>query len=87
MSCYYTECTDCEWGEVKPVERGFSCENNQLIESTYCESPKPAKQCSFVGIKCMGDEGILIRDICTARYVECQDGTLTSPVALPGIMP
>ena len=66
------------------MERGFSCENNQLVESTYCESVIPDEQCSFAGIKCMGDEDILIRDICTTRYVECQDGVLTRPVTLSG---
>ena len=68
------------------MERGFSCENNQLVESTYCESFTPGEQCSFAGIKCMGDEDILIRDICTTRYVECQDGALTNPVTLPGMI-
>ena len=83
-SCFYNICEDGKWSEVHPVDAGLSCEGDTLVESDFCDPPPAPLQCSFTGVRCLSDEGILIDDICTSQYVECNDSTLSSPISIPG---
>lgn len=83
-SCYYNVCEDGKWGEVLQVDAGMSCEGDRFIESDFCDLPPSSLQCSFTGVRCLSDEGILIDGICTNRYVECNDSILSNPISIPG---
>ena len=83
-SCFYNTCIEGKWSGVVPVDNGLSCVGDVLIESSFCEQPPIIQQCSFTGIRCLGDEGILLDNICTSRYLECVDGQLSNPISLPG---
>ena len=72
-SCFYNTCIEGKWSEVFPVESGLSCVGDMIVESSFCEPPPVIQQCSFTGIRCLGDEGILL------------DDQLSNPVSLPGI--
>ena len=66
------------------VDADMSCEADKLVESDFCDPPPAPLQCSFTGVRCLSDEGILIDGICTDRYVECNDNTLSNPISIPG---
>ena len=79
-SCYYNLCINGVWSDVIPSNTTYSCIENELVLSDVCNpTPPELPQCDFSGIRCLADEDILVSNICTSRYLECEDNMLSSP--------
>ena len=75
---YFIECFDGLYIEPQPVAYGTKCLKGQIVHSSACSSAT----CSFEGIKCSDANGVIYEDTCQAYFVQCADGSLTSPTAV-----
>lgn len=78
-SSYYMECLDGTLGPVMPVATGSKCLNNAIVLNSECSSA----ECTFTNIQCTNGAGDWVNTYCTGFFVECVDGTVSSPIAVP----
>ena len=76
---YYRECDAGTFGEVMPVAAGSKCLNGDFVLNTDCASAS----CTFTNIQCTNGAGAFVNTYCTGYFVQCDDGTLTDPIAVP----
>lgn len=76
---YYRECDAGNFGEVMPVAAGTKCLNGDFVLNTDYSSA----DCTFTNIQCTNGAGTFVNTYCTGYFVECNDGTVTDPVAVP----
>ncbi|KAK8809572.1 hypothetical protein WA158_000515 [Blastocystis sp. Blastoise] len=77
----YVECVDGKESDPLPVAPGSKCLNNEIVLESECGCP----ECTYEGIKCVNDEGVIVADVCTSKYVECVDGKESDPLPVaPG---
>lgn len=75
----YVMCIDGEYSNPMPVAAGTMCYNDQQIMASECTGA----ECSFEGIKCIDNDGVIVTDTCTSRYVMCDNGkySIARPIA------
>ena len=78
-SSYYRECENGVLTDVMPVAPGSKCLNNEMVMNSDCTSA----DCTFTGIQCTNGAGDFINTTCTGYFVECDDGSVTKPTAVP----
>lgn len=65
------------------------CYNDQQIMASECTGAGMNRlhfssiECSFEGIKCIDNDGVIVTDTCTSRYVMCDNGkySIARPIA------
>ena len=76
---YFRECTDGIASPVTCVSPGTKCLNGKIVASSDCSSAC----CTWSGIKCTNAYGQERTTVCTGYYVKCENGEVTSPIAVP----
>ena len=73
---YYVECDNGIQTAPRPVADGTRCLKGSLVETARCHE----SQCTESTIVCSDANGAHQTDACTNYYVECNDGSYTSPM-------
>ena len=76
---HYRECDAGSFGEVMPVAAGSKCLNGAFVLNTDCS----AASCTFTNIQCTNGAGAFVNTYCTGYFVQCNDGVLSNPIAVP----